>query len=408
MIALLAVSALAADRFALVTAASDGGPGRPTLRHAQADAQRFAEVLTTLGGVDEDGLQLLIDPTVDEVRAALAGLADRARGRERSEIVAYFTGHADAGGLQFGAEALPYAELRSAVDAVEADIRVVIIDGCSSGAVLRTKGGTHADPLDVSPRLDGIAFLTSSAADEASQESDVLGGSFFTHSLTTGLRGAADSSGDGRVSLAEAYRYAYASTLSLTERTLGGAQHASFDLALAGEGDVVLTELGMAGGQLVLPATLEGVVTVRRAGGDVLAEVAEGRVDDSVIAVTPGRYDLVVQDARGRIGGTLTVGDVPVTVDAAHLRPLPAPVDRVKGGRSPARAALLGAAIAGYAGAATSFAIYSSSGGRSSVDDDFAWERASIRTDKSLHAFYFTGSMAVVSTTTLVLLGGGR
>jgi hypothetical protein len=407
MIALVAMAALGADRFALVTSASDGGERRPQLRHAAADAERFAEVLRTLGGVDDDRLELLVDPTATEVRDALARLGEAAGGRARSEVVVYFTGHADPDGLQFGAAALPYTELRAAIDEIEADVRVVIIDGCASGAVLRTKGGTHAAPLQVAPSLDGVAFLTSSAADEASQESDALGGSFFTHSLTTGLRGAADSSGDGRVSLDEAYRYAYANTLALTERTLGGAQHSSFDLSLAGAGDVVLTELDPAGGVLVLPSDLGGV-TVRRARGDVIAQLA-GRREDAVLAVAPGRYDVVVQPDRQRLGGSVSVGQTPVTVDAADLRLLPDPVTRPKGGRSPAKALLLGTAIAGYAGAATSFGIYSGAYADVRNDDDFlAWQRADVRADASLHAFFFTGSVAVLSTTTLVLLGGGK
>jgi hypothetical protein len=48
---------------------------------------------------------------------------------------------------------------------------------------------------------EGYAFLISSSATEASRESDSTANSYFTHSLVTGLRGAADTVGDGRVTL---------------------------------------------------------------------------------------------------------------------------------------------------------------------------------------------------------------
>ena len=72
----------------------------------------------------------------------------------------------------------------------------------------------------------GHAYLTSSSADEAAQESDRIGGSFFTHFLVTGLRGAADADSDKRVTLDEAYRFAFDETLARTEAIGGGPQHA--------------------------------------------------------------------------------------------------------------------------------------------------------------------------------------
>jgi uncharacterized caspase-like protein len=92
----------------------------------------------------------------------------------------------------------------------------------------------------------GEALLTSSTSDELARESDALRGSFFTHHLVSGLRGAADQSKDGRVTLAEAYDYAYAKTVTQAE----GGQHPTFKYDLAGRGDVVLTALADAGAWL--------------------------------------------------------------------------------------------------------------------------------------------------------------
>jgi len=78
--------------------------------------------------------------------------------------------------------------------------------------------------------MKGDAFMTSSSANEASQESDAIRGSFFTYYLVSGLRGAADMIHDGRITLNEAYQYAYNETLSRTEKTMGGTQHPNYDI----------------------------------------------------------------------------------------------------------------------------------------------------------------------------------
>src|SRR5207245_7416203 len=94
----------------------------------------------------------------------------------------------------------------------------------------------------------GLVLIASSAADEESQESDEISGSFFTHYLASGLLGDADASGDGKVTLAEAYAYAYGRTVGSTAETRAGAQHPVYLHDLGGAGDVVPTELAPARG----------------------------------------------------------------------------------------------------------------------------------------------------------------
>lgn len=394
MIAWMSI-ALAAERHALVAAAADGGPDRALLRYADADARRMADVLTAVGGVDRDRIRLLLGPTAGEVRDALADLgADLERD---DEVVLYFTGHADPAGLRFGREQLSYDELRAAVDALPAGVRLVVIDGCASGAVLREKGGAFEAPIPVRQAVDGVAYLTSSAADEVSQESDAIGGSFFTHALATALLGAADRSGDGTVTLGEAYRYTYDHTLASTERTIGGAQHPSFDLRMAGAGELVLSRPATTRGQLRLPSTLGDAVTVRRAGGEVVAELIGARDADTLLALPPGRYDLVVRDGEGLAGATVSVGDLrATTADPADLRRLPEPVVRQKGARSPVGPLLLGIAAAGVVGTAVSWDGYVRS-----QDGSQAYS-------PSFPPLLFFGTLTVLSTTTFVIREGAR
>ena len=52
--------------------------------------------------------------------------------------------------------------------------------------------------------MKGAVLITSSTAEEASVERDDLGGSLFSHFFISGLRGAADSNQDRKVTLQEA------------------------------------------------------------------------------------------------------------------------------------------------------------------------------------------------------------
>src|SRR5262249_2301232 len=140
-----------------------------------------------------------------------------------------------------------------------------VLDACASGAFTRLKGGVARPPfrVDASSAMRGHAFLTSSADTEAAQESDRIGASYFTHYLVSAFRGAADTSGDGRVTLNEAYQFAFAETLGRTVGTKGGAQHPSYDINLSGTGDVVMTDMRQTTAALVLGEDVSGRIYVR-------------------------------------------------------------------------------------------------------------------------------------------------
>src|SRR4051812_28828269 len=105
---------------------------------------------------------------------------------------------------------------------------VALVDACRSGGIIGVKGGVPAPAflLDFEDQLpsEGFAVVTSASAQEDAQESDRWGGSVFTATLISGLAGAADESGDGIVTLEEAYAYAYEQTLQATVSTLPGPQ----------------------------------------------------------------------------------------------------------------------------------------------------------------------------------------
>jgi hypothetical protein len=91
--------------------------------------------------------------------------------------------------LDLAGQGLPFAELRQRVIDAGADVRLVILDSCRSGALLALKGGTLGQPFDIRLADDlastGEAMIASSAADEAALESSKIGASFFSHHLQT-------------------------------------------------------------------------------------------------------------------------------------------------------------------------------------------------------------------------------
>ena len=180
-------------RFVLAVGANDGGAKREALQYAVSDAQNFVQVMETMGGVDAG--VLLSDPRIDHLEEALRVLHNRVASAEaaRREVIIYYSGHADENGLRLGESLFSYARLRNAMDQMEAEVHIAILDACASGAITRLKGGRRqkAFMVDASSDMRGYAFLTSSSADEAAQESDAIGASFFSHYLVSGLRGAA-------------------------------------------------------------------------------------------------------------------------------------------------------------------------------------------------------------------------
>jgi hypothetical protein len=298
---LLAAPALAEPvavrRLALLVGVNDGGAERVRLRYAASDARSFDKVLGELGGVAAADRRLVLDVGRAGLLEALGELRARAQaartsGASRVEVLLYYSGHSDEEGLLLKGERLDYGELRRALEALPADVRIAVLDSCASGAFARAKGGTRrpAFLVDAGNKVKGHAILTSSSEDEISQESDRLGGSYFTHHLLSGLRGAADVTRDGRVTLNEAYQFAFHETLARTEKTRGGAQHPAYDIELAGSGDLVMTDLRATSAGLFLTEALEGRLFVRDEVGNLVVEVEKLAGRPTELGLAPGRY----------------------------------------------------------------------------------------------------------------------
>ena len=287
------------QRFAVVAGANRGQAREQALRFAEDDARRVADVLTGPGGVARGHLTLLTGGPHQAFRDAVQGLDEplRAAGRvgDRTLLFVYFSGHSDGANLQFGAEPLPFGDVRDLLDRSPATLKVLIVDTCQSGGLTALKGIVPLADVDVWLRGTGTAsgtvIVAASSAGEVAQESEDLGGSFFTHHLVWGLRGAADYDQDQRVTLAEAYQYAYGATVDGTWHTVAGRQHPVLELDLDQRGEVTLTDLAVRDAAIVFDAATSGsFALLDPQGGGILAEVKKPAGHGQRLAVAAGSY----------------------------------------------------------------------------------------------------------------------
>jgi hypothetical protein len=314
-------------RFALVIGSNDGGSVRERLRYAARDAETVADVLRQLGGVTPVDLTLLSEPNKDDVERAFSTLTRRVRSErkrgQRIELVVYYSGHADEGGILVGGAHYDYARLRQRIRDVPADVHIAIVDSCASGSFTRTKGGTRRPPFlhDRSNQVQGFAFLSSSSATEDAQESDRIGASFFTYFFVTALRGAADRNRDGKITLTEAYQFSYEHTLGRTQNTAHGPQHPAYDMHLSGTGDVVITDLRSTESTLILPSALRGRITIVDKTGRVAVELTKDAGTPLSLALPNETYTVRVENNGGELVATITLEDgAELELDQGALR----------------------------------------------------------------------------------------
>ena len=288
-------------RVGLFIGSNNGGRDRVMLRYAVSDAKSVSGIFGDMGGIASSDNTLLVEPTVAEINRRLDSLdrelASARQNNQRTELVFYYSGHSDEEGLLLNRERYSYRDLRERINRIDTDIRIVILDSCASGAITRAKGGVKAPPFlfDSSVSAEGYAFLTSSSASETSQESDSIESSYFTHSLVAGLRGAADTVGDGKVTLNELYRFAYAETLAKTETSIHGAQHPSYDMQLSGTGDVVLTDIKETSASLLLGEDVTGRISIRDSSDFLVVELTKVNQKPLELGLEPGLYRITVQ-----------------------------------------------------------------------------------------------------------------
>jgi len=301
-------------RVAVIIGNNVGLAGEDALSYAEEDAERFREVLLDLGGVDSSRIELVRGGTAEQVRRAIERAVGRISELARSgpaTLLVYASAHGDADSLHLEGTRLPIAELREAVAAAPATLRVTIIDACRTARVTTSKGGAPGPgvgiAVDASAAVRGDVLIRSAGAGEAAQEWSFLRGSLFTHHFLAGLRGAADLDHDGRVTLAEAYGHAFRHTTVGAVETTGGPQHPSFDMTMAGFGEWPMTIPERLGGRIELDRELAGHFWIADRSFRLIAELDKAPGEELSLAVRPGWYRVVQPD-----GAVANVADINV------------------------------------------------------------------------------------------------
>lgn len=320
---MLAVLAAEPPRLAVVVGSNSPVGDRPGLHFAHKDAQAFAQVLIEAGHFAKSDVAVLLDPTPADVLATLDQALARSQGG--GLVVFYYSGHADTGALFPHGEPLALSELKTRLTSEQADIRIGIIDGCRGGGWTQAKGLSAAEPFSfgIAPlETEGTVLLASSSGLEDAHEAESLQGSFFTHHLVAGLRGAADQSHDGRVTLSEAFAYANQMTIRDTAQVAKVPQHPSFDMKLRGRQDLVLTAIADAESTINLVQRQGPLQVVQLDTGVVVAESKAGSGTTS-LAVPAGEYLVRRVDDNGVFSQKVLVASrTSMSVDEDELRPM--------------------------------------------------------------------------------------
>jgi len=303
----------AQTRWAFVVGENRGLNDEDVLRYAEEDAKKVLATMEAVGGVSPAHAVTVVDTDADKLRASFKEFSERLQ-REAGEndlLFVYVSSHAGDGELHLNGTRLPVTELTDFVRKAKAEVGVLVLDACRSGMVTRVKGlKPVASQVKVDAGdLEGRVFISASGSDEYAQESDAIGGSYFTHHLITGLRGAADTSHDGKVTLEEAYQFAYARTLESTFATQGGIQRPAFKVDLRGRGELALTDPSSTHARLTLAAAAPGHWLVVAANSGTVVADLEKPPGVLELAVPPGSYRVRLRTEDGYFERTVAVSE---------------------------------------------------------------------------------------------------
>ncbi len=298
-------------RVAILVGSNEAISGRQKLHYAHLDVERVADVLLSTGRFRPTDVRQLLEPApsavLKAIDEALASLKDQPG---ETLFLFYYSGHADSRALYPGGTALEIEALKQRLESPGSTVRVGIIDACRGGGWTQAKGLSPTPPFEVEIPLqlgaEGSVLMASSSGLENAHETKSLQGSFFTHHLVAGLRGAADRSGDGVVTASEAFEYAKALTVRDTAIETNAAQHPSYNFNLRGRSDLPLTTVAASSSTLAVSQTRGPLQLIHLSTGLKLLELVAGE-RTLTLAVPPGQYLLKRVDGDDRFVKQLEV-----------------------------------------------------------------------------------------------------
>jgi hypothetical protein len=303
------VTGVYGERYALLAGNSDASGNYAVLKYVKNDIASLKGILSDFCGFPAGNIVTLYNGTPADLSTTLRSFSSRVKPSQGDLFLFYYSGHAEATCLKMGKSQYPLDSLKQDLAAIPSDIRIGIFDACQSGNFTRTKGGKLDEPFlfREDEKTKGQVLLSSSSINENAQESDALGGSVFTFYFVNALRGSADASGDGRVTLTEAYQYSYNRTIARTSGTPGGAQHPSYQFRIQGEGDIVLADLNVSTRGVVLGRDVQGAITVVNEQNSVMADLNKEKGGSVLIALAAGRYQVYALSENRRYRADIEV-----------------------------------------------------------------------------------------------------
>jgi hypothetical protein len=112
------------------------------------------------------------------------------------------------------------------------------------------------------------------------------------------MRGAADRNQDGRITLSEAYQFAFDGTLNQTEKTMAGPQHPMYHIEMSGTGDVVITEIWKSTAVLIIKEELAGKLYIHNKDNVLVVELQKLAGREISIGLDAGPYRIINIDDK--------------------------------------------------------------------------------------------------------------
>lgn len=288
------------EKVALILGNDFGLAREQPLQYAAKDAKRVHDLLLDFGDIKSRRLYLLQNAPKDRIIRVMYEIEGQIREMQNGQrdifFFLYYSGHADGDALHIGGQKLQLSYLKNYLEVLGAQLRVVVIDACNSGSILREKGNTMGPPLDVTLTEDldtkGYALIASSGSRQLSYESEELKGSVFSHHWIAGLRGPADYDRNNAVTLMEAFHYAQSWVGWSSERAKEAKQRPAFEINLVGQKDIVLTRPFQGKALMTFPRekTFRSYALISQTTGSVLATLIPSPSGPIRIAVPPDRY----------------------------------------------------------------------------------------------------------------------
>ena len=213
-------------QWAVLIGVQEHDDARWNLQYTANDVRELRQVLIDRAGMPESRILAMYDDAPEEKRPTLANLRREvprflAQAGPEDQVLVFFSGHGELFDDEthlvprdFEARkaetALPASELRAALAACPAAVKLLIIDSCHAGGARSTGAALPAEALArsvVSERVPGCIVLASSRAEEKSWEWHERQQGLFSYWLCRALEGGADRNADGRLTVDEIYEY---------------------------------------------------------------------------------------------------------------------------------------------------------------------------------------------------------